>query len=116
MYAHSSLAILIYALQTSAVSVCTRKIDIGYDVSQVSDLASSRAKSNWEWGTQAQALLELQDPDVSVFADNAFPNGKIPKQSTAATAYAQRYIKTSGNTLTAAGGTVYMGPFWKGVY
>ncbi|KAJ4355270.1 hypothetical protein N0V95_003100 [Ascochyta clinopodiicola] len=90
-------------LVASGATVCTRNINIGYNVNQVSDLASSKAKANWEWGTQAQALLELQDPTISVFSDTAFPSGNIPKQSTGSTTYAKRYIKTSGNTLTAAG-------------
>ncbi|KAH7350428.1 hypothetical protein BKA66DRAFT_516399 [Pyrenochaeta sp. MPI-SDFR-AT-0127] len=96
-------AIALLVLQAHGATVCTRSINIGFDVNQVSNLASSRAKSNWEWGTYAQTLLELQDPFVSVFSDTAFPNGGIPKQTTAGTTYAKRYIRTSGNTLTAAG-------------
>jgi hypothetical protein len=85
-------------------TVCTRNINIGFNVGRVADLATSRAKSNWEWGTQAQALLELNDPTLSVFSEIAFPEGNIPKQATVGTTYAKKYIKTSGNTLTAAGG------------
>ncbi|KAG7284284.1 hypothetical protein NEMBOFW57_010651 [Staphylotrichum longicolle] len=76
---------------------------MGYDVNRVLDLAASNAKSNWEWGTHAQALLELRDPDISVFSKSAFPGGKIPNARTAATDYARPKIRTSGNTLTQAG-------------
>jgi hypothetical protein len=86
------------------MSVCNTAIDIGYDVKRVSDLSASKAKSNWEWGTHAEALLELHDPNISVFSENAFPGGKIPNARTAATDYARPKITTSGNTLTRAGG------------
>ena len=87
-----------------ATSVCNTAINIGYNVNRVSDLSTSKAKSNWEWGTHAQALLELYDPQISVFSENAFPGGKIPNARTAATDYARPKIRTSGNTLTQAGG------------
>ena len=98
-----------FAVEAFTASVCKQSVDIGYDVSRVSGLATSLAKSNWEWGTQAQALLELSDPDVSVFSDTAFPGGKIPNKKTAATDYAKGKIKTTGNTLTAAGGELPSG-------
>lgn len=84
-------------------SVCNTFMNIGYNVNRVSDLASA-AKSNWEWGTHAQALLELHDPQICVYSVNAFPGGKIPNARTAATDFARPKIRTSGNTLTAAGG------------
>lgn len=87
-------------------SVCTSTVDIGYSPTAVQAIASSKAKSNWEWGTTAQALLELYDPDVSVYSDNAFPGGKIPNKKTTATTYAKGKIVTSGNTLTAKGGEI----------
>lgn len=87
-----------------AMSACNTSINMGYDVNRVLDLATSKAKSNWEWGTHAQALLELHDPDISVFSKTAFPGGKIRNARTAATDYARSKIRTSGNTLTQAGG------------
>ncbi|KAK2761675.1 hypothetical protein FQN54_001503 [Arachnomyces sp. PD_36] len=77
--------------------------DVGYDVAKVSELASTLSEKNWEWGTQAQALLELHDPDVAVFSSAAFPQDKIPKRETSATDYARSKISTDGNTLTPAG-------------
>ncbi|KAK4099104.1 Six-hairpin glycosidase [Parathielavia hyrcaniae] len=95
-----SLAICGSALSQA---VCHTSINIGYDVNRVSGLSGSRSKSNWEWGTHAQALLELHDPNISVFNTNAFPGGQIPNKRTAATDYARSKITTSGNTLTRAG-------------
>lgn len=85
-------------------SVCTSTVDIGFSPTVVQAIATSKAKSNWEWGTNAEALLELYDPDVSVYSDNAFPGGKIPNKKTTATTYPKSKIVTSGNTLTAKGG------------
>lgn len=85
-------------------SVCTSTVNIGFSPAVVQAIATSKAKSNWEWGTNAQALLELHDPDVSVYSDSAFPDGKIPSKKTTATTYARDKIVTSGNTLTAKGG------------
>lgn len=87
-------------------SVCTSTVNIGFSPTAVQAIATSKAKSNWEWGTNSQALLELYDPDLSVYSDNAFPGGNIPDRKTTATIYAKGKIVTSGNTLTAKGGTI----------
>ncbi|KAJ0107099.1 hypothetical protein J7T55_014627 [Diaporthe amygdali] len=84
-------------------SVCTSTVNIGFSPTAVQAIATSKAKSNWEWGTNSQALLELYDPDLSVYSDNAFPGGNIPDRKTTATIYAKGKIVTSGNTLTAKG-------------
>lgn len=76
------LAASLLAVNVLSQSVCTSTVDIGFSPTVVQAIATSKAKSNWEWGTNAQALLELYDPDVSV---NAFPGGKIPKKKTTAT-------------------------------
>lgn len=100
------LAASLLAADVLSQSVCTTTVDIGFSPSAVQAIATSKAKSNWEWGTSAQALLELYDPDVSVYSDNAFPGGKIPNKETTATTYAKGKIVTSGNTLTAKGGKI----------
>lgn len=38
-----------------------------------------------------------------LFSDTAFSSGGVIKRPTAGSTYAERYIKISGNTLTAAG-------------
>lgn len=100
------LSVSLLAADVLSQSVCTSTVDIGYSPTAVQAIATSKAKSNWEWGTNAQTLLELYDPDVSVYSDNAFPGGKIPNKKTTATTYAKGKIVTSGNTLTAKGGKI----------
>ncbi|KAI7786007.1 hypothetical protein LA080_005668 [Diaporthe eres] len=97
------LAASLLAADVLSQSVYTTTVDIGFSPTAVQAIATSKAKSNWEWGTNTQALLELYDPDVSVYSDNAFPGVKIPKKETTATTYAKGKIVTSGNTLTAKG-------------
>ncbi|KAF8623005.1 hypothetical protein AX15_006597 [Amanita polypyramis BW_CC] len=45
----------------------------GFDISKVLKLAQSLPSHSWEYGTAAEALLELYDPSVSVFGDKPFP-------------------------------------------
>ncbi|KAK3314552.1 hypothetical protein B0H66DRAFT_576774 [Apodospora peruviana] len=35
------------------------------------------ASESWEWGTAAEALLELYNPELSVFGSNPFPGGNV---------------------------------------
>lgn len=109
MVPFSALVLIAYSVvAVSGATVCTQSISIGYDVNKVSGAATSAAVSNWEWGTQAEALLELDNPTISVFSNTAFPGGHIPKQSTVGTTYAKPHIRTSGNILTAAGGKCFL--------
>ncbi|KAH7070668.1 glycosyl hydrolase family 88-domain-containing protein [Paraphoma chrysanthemicola] len=94
--------VALLSLGVQSATVCNNAINIGFNVQQVSGLASSGSRASWETGTQSQTLLELSDPYVSVFSDTAFPNGNIPKQATAGSTYAKRFIQTSGNTLAAS--------------
>ncbi|KAL6881717.1 hypothetical protein HDV57DRAFT_497127 [Trichoderma longibrachiatum] len=60
------------------------------------------ASHSWEWGTAAQALLELHNPELSVFGANPFPDGKIPAadpSTTTALAYAKQFINRNSQTL-----------------
>jgi hypothetical protein len=61
------------------------------------------ASHSWEWGTAAEALLELYTPELSVFGSNPFPNGKVPHadpSSTFALEYAKQFINLHGTILT----------------
>ncbi|PVI08260.1 hypothetical protein DM02DRAFT_579493 [Periconia macrospinosa] len=59
------------------------------------------ATHSWEYGTVAEALLEWNDPKLSIWND-PFPGGKVPKLdvgSVRALEYVRPFIKTTGNTL-----------------
>ncbi len=62
-----------------------------------------KASHSWEWGTASEALLELYNPELSVFGSNPFPNGQIPNADpqTFALTYAKQFIDVNGQVLVA---------------
>ncbi|KAF8067977.1 hypothetical protein FPV67DRAFT_1167612 [Lyophyllum atratum] len=48
----------------------------GFPIQKVLDLAISISSHSWEFGTATEALLELYDPDLSVFGDSPFEEAK----------------------------------------
>ncbi|KAH8797627.1 hypothetical protein F5884DRAFT_815020 [Xylogone sp. PMI_703] len=77
------------------------EVDPGYDVSLAAQVMIDKASHSWEWGTAAEALLELFDNDLSVFGPNPFPNGKIPNADPGITslAYAKPHITVDSQFL-----------------
>ncbi|KAF2682877.1 hypothetical protein K458DRAFT_306384 [Lentithecium fluviatile CBS 122367] len=68
--------------------------------------AQDVAHHSWEYGTVAEALLEWNNPDLSIWSDNPFPNGAVPTlniNDVYALSYVKPFIKTSGNTLIEDG-------------
>ncbi|KAF9555627.1 hypothetical protein CPC08DRAFT_642627 [Agrocybe pediades] len=45
----------------------------GFDIQKVAEKAQSLPSHAWEWGTAAEALLELYNPELSVFSARPFP-------------------------------------------
>lgn len=73
------------------------------------------ASKSWEWGTAAEALLELYNPELSVFGADPFPGGKVPNANSATTfalRYARQFISVNGGVLvpdSAAGDPASLG-------
>lgn len=69
--------------------------------------AKALASHSWEYGTVAEALLELHNPDMAVFGKNPFVRQGSGNKAAAgagaaeieALAYGKRYIRTDGGTL-----------------
>jgi hypothetical protein len=59
------------------------------------------AAQSWEWGTAAEALLELYNNELSVIGSNPFPTGIISSADPGITslAYARRFINTDSQVL-----------------
>lgn len=86
----------------------------GFDVYKAAEVMVRKAGQSWEWGTSAEALLELYNPELSVFSANAFPDGKIPRADpdTLALKYARQFINTNSEVFTgnsAAGDPASLG-------
>ncbi|KAB8342746.1 hypothetical protein FH972_022344 [Carpinus fangiana] len=81
-------------------------VDAGFDVQKVMDRATSLSSHSWEYGTAAEALLELSNSEFSVFSSSAFPDGKLPNPdpSIASLSYAKPNIRTDSQTLVDGDG------------
>jgi hypothetical protein len=110
MFRLNLTACVVVLLDMAAVAGVNNSFNV-YSAAQVMiDLASH----SWEWGTAAQALLELYNNELSVFGPNPFPNGKVPAAdpNVLALVYARQFIQTNGQTLvpdTAVGDPASLG-------
>ncbi|OAA74265.1 Six-hairpin glycosidase [Akanthomyces lecanii RCEF 1005] len=98
---HTAAAI-VAALCAASSPIVLADVNAGFNVRSAADVAVSHASHSWEWGTTAQALLELDNNDLSVFGDEPFPNGQIPHAdpNIRALAYVKPHIRRDGQTLT----------------
>ncbi|EEY14352.1 conserved hypothetical protein [Verticillium alfalfae VaMs.102] len=78
-------------------------VNAGFNAYTAAQVMVDRASHSWEWGTAAEALLELYNPELSVFGPEPFPGGKIPKAdpSTFALRYARRCINRNSQILVS---------------
>jgi hypothetical protein len=79
----------------------------GLDPRKVLKRAGSLASRSWEFGTLVEALLEFHNPELTVFASDAFPSGLIPQLNEAdeveALAYAKNVIWVNDTDLLIDG-------------
>jgi hypothetical protein len=64
------------------------------------------ATHSWEYGTVAEALLEWNDPQLSIW-NNPFPHGKVPTlnvDEVSALTYIKPHIRTDNTTLVDGDG------------
>jgi hypothetical protein len=79
------------------------EVDVGYDAFGAAQQMVNLASHSWEWGTAAEALLELYNPELSVFGPNPFPNGGVPQAdpNTFALQYAKQFIDVNGQVFVS---------------
>jgi hypothetical protein len=68
----------------------------------VATRACNKAKHSWEYGAASEALLELYNPELSVFGADPFPDGKLPSidpHSIRALQFVRPFIQTSSHIL-----------------
>ena len=83
-------------------NTCARNFQYGFNIYGARNLSKQLATHDWEMGTAAEALLELVDPEISVFGAKPFPGGKIPVtwfRMEEALLYVQQNVKIGGRTL-----------------
>lgn len=110
MHPATTFAALVLLTGTQAASLLPRDqcpdVDAGYNVDLVLARATQLASRSWEFGTCAEALLELKDPNFSVFSPQAFPHNALPAPSAqiASLRYAKPHISTNSTTLVDGDG------------
>ncbi len=91
----------------SSPPAASGQASIHFDIHQVMNNACEQASHSWEYGTAAEALLQLHNPELSIFSKDPFPGGKIPSPDILkmpGLLYAKNFIRLGQNTLIDAGG------------
>lgn len=70
----------------------------GFDIASVASLAVSLPSHSWEYGTASEALLELYDPQYSVFGQAPFPVPTLQKDYVKSLAYAASKLNIGNNS------------------
>lgn len=96
-------------LGSRSSGICPNNVSIGYDVYKVADQARALSSHSWEFGTAAEAFLELYNPEYSVFGDLPFPaNGlPTPDPSIYSLKYAKPHISTNSTTFIDGDGKLF---------
>ena len=99
-------------LTTNVAALSSRSscnVSIGYDVYKVADQAGRLSSHSWEYGTAAEAFLELYDPEYSVFGSDPFPANKLPTPDSSiyALKYAAPLISTNATTFIDGDGECF---------
>jgi len=68
-------------------------VDAGFNINNVVTEAFKATSRSWEYGTLAEALLELRNPELTVFAQNPFPAGRLPAVVNGANVTALEYVR-----------------------
>ncbi|KAJ7191166.1 hypothetical protein B0H12DRAFT_1332213 [Mycena haematopus] len=82
--------------------------DPGFNISAVAAVAKALPSHSWEFGTATEALLELQNPLLSIFGPAPFPVRTLDPSTVPGLAYAQAkiVIGTGANGLSDGDGAV----------
>jgi hypothetical protein len=70
------LAVLVWSLGVATKQDFDATI---FDPDKILARAFEITSRSWEFGTLVEALLELRNPELTVFGDLPFPDGRIPR-------------------------------------
>lgn len=103
-------SILLYLFYNSSFSPSPHNPSQSLDLNipLITEKAKALASHSWEFGTLAETLLELHDPDLSVFSPDAFPADKVPSVpylDVQALEYAHHFIDLNATTLADGEGS-----------
>ncbi|KAI5455942.1 Six-hairpin glycosidase-like protein [Mariannaea sp. PMI_226] len=109
-----STQIITWLLAIFCSAAAAANVNAGFNVFSAAQVMVDRAAQSWEWGTAAEALLELYNNELSVFGTNPFPGGKVPAADPGvfALSYAKQFISPNGQVFvgdSAAGDPASLG-------
>jgi hypothetical protein len=80
----------------------------GFDIEAVAAIAKALPSHSWEFGTAAEALLELYNPEISVFGNSTFPVPTLDVSNVQSLTYAKSKISFGwgANSLVNGDGAV----------
>jgi hypothetical protein len=102
LFSKQAVSSLLLALFSSTtIAPIAAEVNAGFDVYTAVQVMIDKASHSWEFGTTAEALLELYNNELSVFGPNPFPNGNIPPADPGifALAYAKPFINRNSQVL-----------------
>jgi hypothetical protein len=71
----------ISSILTSALLSTSFTYDPGFDIKSVANESVYLPSHSWEYGAASMALLELYNPELSVFSPTAFPVPTVPPET-----------------------------------
>src|SRR6266550_3103541 len=94
----------VLGLRTAAAASLSSKLampfDPGFDIFKVVQLAVALPSHSWEYGAACESLLELFDPDISVFGDAPFPVRTVTAGQSLSLAYASNKFQIGNGSNT----------------
>ncbi|KAK5116211.1 hypothetical protein LTR62_008537 [Meristemomyces frigidus] len=69
-----------YGLDMRTYASCSGSFNYTFRINAVRAQAELYSLRSWEIGTAAEAIMEVMNPEKSVFAPEPFPRGEVPKQ------------------------------------
>ncbi|KAK5028302.1 hypothetical protein LTS07_006393 [Exophiala sideris] len=89
----ATLAAILVAFAAILATTNWWRLNGDFDVEKVVERALECTSRSWEFGTLTQALLELRNPDLTVFGTHPFPNGHLSEVSDPDRVDGLRYAK-----------------------
>ena len=89
-------------LDTSNYEDCKATFNYSFPVNAALSQAETLSKHSWEIGYAHEGIMQIYNPERSVFGPDPFPGGKLPKlglRLDEASLYAQKKIKVLGRSL-----------------
>ena len=93
MVSNTDILAAIGAVTLSLANLAPYTYSPSFNISSVFNATRNLPSHSWEYGTFAEALLEMFNPEVSVFGDSPFPVPTLNRSNVRALAYLAPVVK-----------------------